>query len=955
MMEQQPDLMPAGEIEFGPFRLSQRERLLTKDGAAVNIGGRALDILIALIGQPGQLVSKNELLDRAWPDVTVDEGSLRFHVAALRKALGDGQDGARYVTNVPGRGYCFVAPISQPSTARPVALPSEGRIRLPSPLRRMVGRDDAVRIISDSLRAARFVSIVGAGGIGKTTVAVAVGHALLDEFDGEVLFVDLGALNDPQLVPSALSSMVGLVAQASDPVSSLVAFLRDKHLLLILDNCEHVVETVALLAEATFARAPQVHILATSREALRVEGEHVHRLVPLDCPPDDDALTAKAALSFAATQLFVERIIASSSQFELSDADAPLVAAICRKLDGMALAIELAAGRVGTFGLQQTATLLDDRLQLLWQGRRTALPRHQTLNATLDWSFDLLAERERATLRRLSVFVGPFGLEAAQEVVTDEGLDQAEVIEIIAGLLDKSLAVVDSGETTARYRLLETTRAYAREKLRQSGEYREIESRHAAFYAAFMDRLGATASWLGKAERIRLFSLHLGNVRAALEWGFSPRGDISKAIALAAAAAPVFVELSLLNESKAWSQRALSAMDDAARGTAHELELQASLGMSLMFTQGNGEDVRNAFTRGLALARDLAEPYQNMRLLSGFHIFLTRINDFGGALALAEQSRSTAKGIADPAAALMADWMVGVTQHLIGQQDSAWRDCASALTHAETSRWIGLTRLGYDHRIIAMVAAARALWLRGFPDQAVQAARHTIDEAGKLEYPLTFAIALVWSAYVFLWVGDSETASEIAERLIAHTTRYSLGPYHAVGLGLRGDVLLQRGQFDDGIALLEQSLDRLNANRHQILDAGFLSDLAQAQASTGQPDRALKTIAHAVDTVGENTSFHVPEMLRIRGEILAGLASPDLAQAEASFQASLELARRQSALSWELRTAMSLARLWQRQGLFKQADGLLRPLHGRISEGFETADLKAARLLLDELDRQARH
>jgi predicted ATPase/DNA-binding winged helix-turn-helix (wHTH) protein len=952
MMDQQPDLMPAGEIEFGPFRLSQRERLLTKDGAAISIGGRALDILIALIAQPGQLVSKNELLDRAWPDVTVDEGSLRFHVASLRKVLGDGQDGARYVTNVPGRGYCFVAPVSQRSATSPVALHRETRIRLPSPLRRMVGRDDAVRILSDNLRTERFVSIIGAGGIGKTTVAVAVGHAVLDEFDGDVLFVDLGALNDPKLVPSALSSMVGLVAQASDPISSLVAFLRDKRLLLILDNCEHVVETVALLAEATFAQAAQVHILATSREALRVEGEHVHRLVPLDCPPDDDALTARDALSFAATQLFVERIIASSSQFELSDADAPLVAGICRKLDGMALAIELAAGRVGTFGLQQTAALLDDRLQLLWQGRRTALPRHQTLNATLDWSFDLLAER--AALRRPSVFAGPFGLEAAQEVVADEGLDQAEVIGIIASLLDKSLAVVDSTETTARYRLLETTRAYAREKLRQSGEYPAIESRHAAFYAAFMDRLGATAGWLSKAERIRLFSLHLGNVRAALEWGFSSRGDISMAVALAAATAPIFVDLSLLNEGKAWSQRAVSAIDDAARGTTHELELQASLGMTLMFTQGNGEDVRKAFTRGLALARDLSEPYQTMRLLSGLHIFLTRINDFNGALALAEQSRSVAKGMAEPAGLLMADWMVGVTQHLIGQQDSAWRDCASALAQTETSRWIGLTRLGYDHRIIAMVAAARALWLRGFPDQAVQAARHTIDEAGKLEYPLTLAIALVWSAYVFLWVGDQETASEIAERLIAHTTRYSLGPYHAVGLGLRGEVLLQRGQFDQGIVLLEQSLDRLNANRHQILDAGFLSDLAQAQAGAGQPDRALKTIAHAAEAVGENTSFHVPEMLRIRGEILAGLALPDLAQAEACFAASLDLAQRQSALSWELRTGMSLARLRQRQGLFKQADALLRPLYGRFSEGFETADLRAARLLLDELERPLR-
>jgi predicted ATPase/DNA-binding winged helix-turn-helix (wHTH) protein len=953
-MNHQSDPAAADEIKFGPFRLSPRERFLTKDGAPINIGGRAFDILITLIKRPGEIISKNELLAQVWPDVTVDDGSLRFNIGALRKMLGDGRDGARYVTNVPGRGYCFVAPVSQGPVAKQSGVQRQGSSRLPSPLRRMIGRDAAIRTISDSLRAERFVSIVGTGGIGKTTVAVAVAHAMLQEFDGEVLFVDLGALNDPDLVPSALSSIVGLVAHDRDPVSSLVAYMRDKRLLLVLDSCEHVVEPAASLAEAIFTEAAEVYILATSREPLRVEGEHVHRLVPLECPPEDGDLTARHALSFPATQLFVERIVASSGGFELSDADAPLVAGICRKLDGMALAIELAAGRVGTFGLQQTATLLDNRLRLLWQGRRTALPRHQTLNATLDWSFDLLDARERATLRRLSIFVGTFGLEAAQEVVAGEDLDRADVVEVIASLLDKSLAVAETGTTTAWYRLLDTTRTYAREKLLESGEYHEMESRHARFYATFMDRLGATAGWLSKVERVQLFSEHLGNVRAALEWSFSPRGEKSIAVALTAGSALVFIDLSLLNECRTWCQRAVSAIDDDTRGTTHELEVQASLAMSLMFTQGNGEDVRKAFTRGLALARELAQPLREMRLFSGFHIYLTRVSDFNGALALAERSRLVAAGIADPAGVLMASWMVGVTQHLIGRQDLAWQDCASALTHGETSRWISLTRLGYDHRIIALVASARALWLRGYPDQAVEAAKYTLDEAGKLEYPLTLAIALVWSAYVFFWVGDRQTASEITERLLVHTAKYSLRPYQAVGLGLRGEVLVLNGRLDEGIALLEQSLDRLRANRHQILDAAFMSDLAQALAIAGQPDRALKTIELAVETVGDNTSFHVPEMLRIRGEILGGVAAPDLPQAELCLRASLELARRQSALSWELKTATSLARVWQRQGLFRQADDLLRPLYGRLTEGFKTSDPSAASRLLDELDGQLR-
>ena len=337
-----------------------------------------------------------------------------------------------------------------------------------------------------------------------------------------------------------------------------------------------------------------------------------------------------------------------------------------------------------------------------------------------------------------------------------------------------------------------------------------------------------------------------------------------------------------------------------------------------------------------------------MRLLSGYHIYLTRISDFNGALALAEQSRSVASGIADPAGSLMANWMVGVTQHLIGQQNIAWQDCASSLTHGETSRWISLTRLGYDHRIIALVAAARALWLRGYPDRAVEATRYTLDEAGKLDYPLTLAIALVWAAPVFFWTGDHETAAGITERLLAHTAKYSLKPYQAVGLGLRGDVLVQHGKLDEGIALLEQGMDRLRANRHQILDAAFMSDLAQALLRAGQPDRALNTIALAIETVGDGTSFHIPEMHRIHGEVLLGQPSPNFQQAEACFQKSLELARGQSAMSWELKTATSLARLWRGQGRFQQADDLLRPLYGRFTEGFATADLTAARLLLEQ-------
>ena len=451
-------------LSFGPFNLVASERLLTKDGVPVDLGARALDMLIALISTPNEVVSKKDLMSRVWPDVTVEEGSLRFHMASLRKALGDGKDGARYITTLAGQGYCFVAPVSRGSSAPEVAPAAAANFpyaNLPGRLSRMVGRDDDVLKLSADLTASRFVTIVGAGGVGKTTVAIAVAHHLVDAFAGSVLFVDLGMLTDPKLASTAVASMLGQSVQSDDATPGLIAFLKSRRILLILDTCEHLVETVAPLAARIIEAAPQVHILATSREALRIEGEHVYRLDALACPPDAPGLTAEAVQQFPASQLFVERAIASGARLDLSDAEAPLIADICRKLDGVALAIELAARRVESHGLQQTATLLDQRLARLWHGSRTAPPRQKTLQATLDWSYGLLSEQERVVLRRLAVFVGHFTLDAALDVVTSAPLDRSIVFGAIDSLVAKSMVATRPIGAMMRYRLLDTTRAYA--------------------------------------------------------------------------------------------------------------------------------------------------------------------------------------------------------------------------------------------------------------------------------------------------------------------------------------------------------------------------------------------------------------------------------------------------------------------------------------------------------------
>jgi predicted ATPase/DNA-binding winged helix-turn-helix (wHTH) protein len=509
----------ADVISFGQFRLYATQRLLEKVGNPIHLSARALDILIVLVERAGEVVSKKNLMARVWPDVTVDEGNLRFHIAALRRALEDGQSGARYVTTIAGRGYCFVAPISRsnaPSPPTAEAPFTDQSHKLPTSLKRMVGRNETVETISAHLLAERFVTIVGPGGIGKTTVAVSVVHALLENFDGAVHFFDLGPLNDPLLVPSAVASMLGLLVQSNDPIPSLISFLRDKRVLVLLDSCEHVIETAAALTERIFEGAPQVHILATSRESLRVEGEHVYQLSPLDIPPDDTGLTAERALTFPAVQLFVERVAASGQPFELTDSDAPIVGTICRKLDGIALAIELAAGRVSAYGIQKTATLLDTRFRLLWHGRRTALPRHQTLSATLDWSYDLLTELERAILRRLSVFVGFFTLEGAQSVAAGDDIAGAHVVAVVSSLVAKSLAATDNTCCgTTRYRLLDTTRAYVLGKLIDSGDADKTARRHALYFCEFLERNDSDAL---AASEIKGNSAYREQLTYALHW-----------------------------------------------------------------------------------------------------------------------------------------------------------------------------------------------------------------------------------------------------------------------------------------------------------------------------------------------------------------------------------------------------------------------------------------------------
>lgn len=554
---------------FGSFRLIPAQRVLLDDGKPLRLGSRALDILITLVEQAGETISREQLIAHAWPDTVVDDGALRVHVAALRKALGDGRAGRRYVANNPGRGYAFVAPVTRehppPATAAPDGTAEAGN--LPALLTRVVGRDDVIAALATQLVRRRFLTIVGPGGIGKTTVAVAVAGAVRASYKDGARFVGLASLSDPELVPSALGAALGMPASGANPVQGLSAWLRDKTVLIVLDSCEHVVDAAATLAEAVLKAAPGVSILTTSREPLRAEGETLHRLAALELPVNSVDLTADDALGYSAIQLFSERARAAVDGFGVADADVPAVLEICRRLDGIPLALELAAARVGVFGLRDLAAHLDDRFHVLTSGRRTALPRHQTLGAVLDWSYQLLPEEERAALRRLSVFAGNFPLEAAA-AVADPG--SFEIVDEIANLVGKSLVAADPRGEVPQYRLLDTTRLYALEKLKSSGQFPRVARSHAEYYLAVFANAEAESESRPQAEWLANYGRHLDNVRAALDWAFSPEGDPHIGVGLTVALVPLWEQLSLLGECRERVERALAVLegDEAATRTA---------------------------------------------------------------------------------------------------------------------------------------------------------------------------------------------------------------------------------------------------------------------------------------------------------------------------------------------------------------------------------------------------
>jgi predicted ATPase/DNA-binding winged helix-turn-helix (wHTH) protein len=948
----------AREITFGPFRLQPERQLLLEGERAVRIGGRALEILLALVERPGELLTKDELVARAWPTVVVDEGNLRAQIALLRRALNDGRDGARYVIAVPGRGYRFVAPVvhSRLPTALPAIAPvvAERSQRLPKPISRVIGRDDVVAEILKRLERRRLLTIVGPGGIGKTTVALTFADRTTAAYADGVFFIDLAPVSSSLALSSVVAAALGLAVASDDPIAEVVDFLRARRVLLVLDSCEHVLEAAGALAEAILRGTTEVRVLATSREPLRAEDESVHHLAPLDTPPESAALTVRQALAFPAVELFVERATSSAESFEITDETVSVVADICRKLDGMALAIELAASRVHAFGLYGLASHLNDRFRLLMQGRRTALPRHRTLAAALDWSYQYLDPTEQAVLRRLAVLVGGFTLEAAQAVAINSKDDASDVVRAVADLVAKSLVSVNAKGPTPIYRLLDTTRAYAIEKLVESGEFASTARRHAEHYRAVLVRAGADAEQMALDGWRTTYGRQIDNVRKALDWAFSSGGEPMLGVALTEAALPLWMHLSLMSECRSRVAQSLAVLTSSPqRDLRLELQLQHALGAVLLNIEASGPELETALAEALRIAERLDDTDYKLRVLWCLWCHAHNRGAFREALSLADRFCDVATRSPDPVDPLTGERMRGFTVHFLGDQRTARR-----LIEYMLGRYVApvhrahIIRFQFDQKITARNFLVSILWLQGFASQALAMNAANVEEAQTFDHTLTLCNALAKGACLLsLMANDLQAAQHYTNLLLSRSAEDGLPIWHAWGKCFRGILLIKQGNLAAGLDLLQTTLAGLPENRFSLRHTWVFAEYAEGLRLAGRVAEGLQIVDKALAMCERDEEFWcIAEVLRIKGELLQaeGSAAAE-AKAEELFRQSLDWAHRQEALSWELRTALSLARRYQKSGRRREARNLLAPIYGRFIEGFETADLRHAKVLIDEL------
>ncbi|UJW77161.1 ATP-binding protein [Rhizobium sp. SL42] len=822
---------------------------------------------------------------------------------------------------------------------------SKAANNLPAATTNVVGRDAFIDLIQSEVKRCGLVSIVGAGGIGKTTVALAIADRALGTFGDGVWLVDFAPLREPVLVSHSIANATGLTVHSSDALAALCRFLQNRNMLLVLDNCEHLLETIAACVRQIQAEAPGIRILCTSRAPLGLEGEQIHRLPGLEIPPPGTTPSAETALQYSAIQLFVDRARDRVETFVLTDSDAPKLADICRSLDGIALAIELAAMRVDVFGIAELQRQLEDRFRLL-AGRRAGMERHRTMAATLDWSYGLLPDREAELLMAVSIFAGSF---QAEDVATAFDHTPSDTIGLLRELVAQSLLSIDETGERAVYRLLESTRAYCLSKLALNGKEDSIRLRHAIYICGVLEL--AANEWKHSQSREwgARHGRHLDDLRAALGWAGSDPQHSALLIRLTVAAIPLWNHFSLTDERRAHLTRAIAELENAGQaGTAVEMNLQIMLGGALLFTRGNVPDVLSALSRSLEIADQLGDTtarLQCLRIKATYELF-------AGQLDAGIHTLETFLPIAstdDISALPEGETHLGVGELCRGRLITA-RHRMERL-HAQIPPDFNNQRFAqyqYSNSVNAMIVLSHAQWLTGYPDAGEQMIAKSLEYARQAEHELSYSIALAWACLLFQWAGRETDCEHHAIILDELCERHGIVIWRPIATFCRGAVAATRpASLAEGIDRMQDAIADFRTIGHLVRLPYFLSVLAEALARQGWIDAASARIEEALVLAYEqNERWCLPEIIRINASIV--LAKGQVDTAEALLKEAIAAADEIDASTWRLRASNDLARLWQGQSRTEEAVQMLRPAFTDII-GTKSKDIVRARETLARL------
>lgn len=749
------DAVPIGSensYRCGAIEIDAMQRRVLIDGVPTKLGARALDVLLALVERRERVVPKRELMDLVWPKLVVEENNLLVHMVALRKLLGP-----RAIATIPGRGYRFAmrvdavirgelaeqahevtAPPIAPSAAFPGNLPDS-----PALFGREQDLDAAVALLHEHA----VVTIVGAGGIGKTRMAMeAAMAARLESPDGR-WWVELAPVIEGAQVPDSIAAALGLqLPSGRQPPEALAIALASKNLLLVLDSCEHLAEEVASLVDLLRSRAPKVHLLVTSQESLKCRDEQVYRLGPLAVPT---GAQLEEAAQFGAVALFVERAHAVDPRFRLADDNVAMVIDVCRRLDGIPLAIELAAARVPLLGVHGLHSRLNQMFNVLTGGTRMKLRRHQTLRAALEWSYGLLSADEQAVFRRLGVFAGGFTLELAQQVVSDERIDPWLVLELLGHLIDKSLVLAE-GASVPRYRLLETTRAFALEQLAVTGESDTMLRRHAQAVLGLMTAIDAKHWSLTPTERGSA-AHELGNLRAALDWASASTDDRTLAYELLGKCWTVWMQGGLTGEGV---QRMLQIWPPASN-LSEGIEADFCLGFSRLNKNAPRDEHWQAACRAEQLYRRMGNPDRlghALLLVAVTGALRDRMSEAKRALHEAEQLITESAPLRKQAA-------------LAGTQGEYYLRCGTPELAIEAfRRQVELARRAGDLVLqnVALGSLGCAQLDAGDLDASVDSLRRSVEGLRRINAPYGLDFRLSVLAVALAWRGDDLDIRPIA-------------------------------------------------------------------------------------------------------------------------------------------------------------------------------------------------